>query len=223
MTILYEDNHLIAVVKPPNLLTQSDCTGDPNLLDQVKAYIKARDHKPGNVYVGMVHRLDRPVGGVLLFAKTSKAAARLCKLIAGDQAGREYLAVVGGQAQGQARLTNYLLKDTRINQVSAYDHPVEGAKEAVLDYRQLAQKNGLALLTVRLHTGRSHQIRVQLSHAGLPIYGDVKYGSGEKTGIALWCCRMTIIHPVKKVPMTFTSYPSYYPFSIFDEVKKSEA
>ena len=207
---VYEDNHIIVVVKPPNILTQGDNTGDISMLDMVKAYIKEKYNKPGNVYIGMVHRLDRPVGGLLVFARTSKAAARLSEDIRKNNIKRIYTAVVHGKTRKEETLTHYLVKDGRTNMVKAYDTPAEGGKKAVLDYRLLEYRDGKSRIEVTLHTGRPHQIRVQLAAVNHPIYGDMRYGKGEKGNIALFCNRLAIVHPVKKEWMEFeASFPFF--------------
>jgi 23S rRNA pseudouridine1911/1915/1917 synthase len=223
--VLYEDNHIVVIEKPVNLPVQEDQTGDRDVLSQLKEDVKQRYNKPGNVYIGMIHRLDRPVGGVMVFARTSKAASRLSDAVRRHAFDKEYLAVVRGQPVHKAgRLENYLLKDTDKNQVYVKKEGTPGAKQAVLEYRVQEQQKDLALLEVNLMTGRPHQIRVQLSHAGMPIYGDQKYGShvnqpGEQ--IALWSHRLTFVHPVKKEEMTFVSSPpAEFPWSQFYSLRE---
>lgn len=209
---VYEDNHIIVVVKPANVLTQGDITGDVCLLDMVKDYVKVKYNKPGNVYLGMVHRLDRPVGGLIVFARTSKAAARLTDDIKKDRIHREYTAVVHGETPPAGILTDYLLKDGKTNMVKAFDTQVEGSKKAVLDFETLEYNGGMSKIKIVLHTGRSHQIRVQMAAFGHPIYGDMRYGRGEKGNIALFCSRLDITHPTKKEVMSFTAVPVSFPF-----------
>src|SRR5699024_9200033 len=190
MKILYEDNHLLIVEKPVNIPVQADSSGDKDLLSMLKEDIKIRYNKPGNVYLALVHRLDRPVGGVMLFAKTSKAASRISNEIRKQAMERKYLAVVHGKpTKKSGKLSHFLYKDKEKNIV----HVVEGnhpkAKEAKLHYEVMAKSNGLSLLSVELYTGRPHQIRVQLAENGTPLYGDQKYGTHKtKPGeqIALW-------------------------------------
>lgn len=177
--ILYEDNHLLLVQKPVNVPVQGDHTGDDDLLSMLKRDLKVRYQKPGNVYLGLVHRLDRPVGGVMVFAKTSKAASRLSDAVRQRAIKRGYLAVVrGAPPQEQGVLEHYLVKDSRENKVYAVPPQHKNAKKAVLQYKTIARRKNLSLLYVELHTGRPHQIRVQLSSVGCPLYGDQKYGQG---------------------------------------------
>ena len=178
LRILYEDNHLIAVYKPAGMLVQGDHSGDPTLMDEVKYFIKQRDGKPGNVFLGMLHRLDRPVSGIVLFAKTSIGAARLSEQFREHTIEKIYHAlVIGEPKEKSARLVHYLKKDADKNVVYAYDRPVEGAREAVLEYEVIEGDKKCSLLKIRLETGRPHQIRAQLSAIGHPIVGDVKYGA----------------------------------------------
>jgi|SRR5690625_1130824 len=210
--ILFEDNHLLIVEKPVNIPVQEDRSGDLDLLTILKDDLKIRYQKPGNVYLGLVHRLDRPVGGVIVFAKTSKAASRLSDMIRRRVIKRTYLTVVHGvPRQKQGRLEDYLLKDSRKNIVTVESAKHPDAKQAILDYQVLESKEGFSLLTVQLHTGRSHQIRVQLATSGHPIYGDQKYGErvnqrGQQ--IALWSNSISFEHPVRKAPITVESVPS---------------
>ena len=200
--ILYEDNHLLLVQKPVNIPVQGDQSGDKDLLTHLKEDIKYRYQKPGNVYLGLVHRLDRPVGGAMVFAKTSKAASRLSDQVRRNAMERTYFAVVNGKpGQASNRLVDYLYKDRQKNKVSiVLEHHKEG-KKAVLDYSVIASKDGLSLVSVQLQTGRPHQIRVQLAGMGTPIWGDQKYGqqySQVGQQIALWAQSLTLEHPVKK-------------------------
>jgi len=178
LNILYEDNHLIAVVKPVGILVQSDITGDRCLMDDVKEYLKEKYQKPGNVFLGLLHRLDRPVSGVILFAKTSKGASRLSEQIRDHKLQKIYHALVMGvPPKKQATLINWLIKDEKKNFVTVYDREVPNSQRAELDY-ELDKKIGKnSLLKIILKTGRSHQIRSQLAHIGCPIVGDVKYGA----------------------------------------------
>lgn len=209
--VIFEDNHLLVVKKPVNIPTQKDDTNDSDMLTLLKEDIKKRYNKPGNVYVGLIHRLDRPVGGVMVFAKTSKAASRLSDQVRTRQFKKVYLAVVHGILdKEEGRLENYLLKDSRTNIVSVVEKETEGGKQAILEYKVLAVHNGFSLIKVNLHTGRPHQIRVQLSNTGHPLYGDQKYGQGlNKPGqqIALWSNKITIVHPVLKEEINFTCPP----------------
>ncbi|KGR79820.1 RluA family pseudouridine synthase [Ureibacillus manganicus] len=221
--ILFEDNHLLLVEKPVNIPVQEDSSRDLDLLTILKNDIKDRYQKPGNVYLGLVHRLDRPVGGAMVFAKTSKAASRLSDMIRRNIIERKYLAVVHGTPKKKSgQLVHYLLKDVRKNKVSvvAPNHPK--AKKAILDFEVLESKKGFSLLSVKLHTGRPHQIRVQLSSMGNPIFGDQKYGEHlNKPGqqIALWAHRIHLEHPVRKEPIEVKSLPpSKYPWDLWKVV-----
>jgi 23S rRNA pseudouridine1911/1915/1917 synthase len=209
--IIYEDNHIIVIEKPVNIPVQEDRTGDMDLLNAIKEDIKIRYNKPGNVYLGLVHRLDRPVGGVMIFAKTSKAASRLSDAVRRHAFDKEYVAVVRGKpVYPRSRLENFLVKDKKENQVYVTEEGVEGAKKAILEYELLASSGDLSLVSVHLLTGRPHQIRVQLANIGCPIFGDQKYGSSvNKPGqqIALWARQLGFQHPVKKEPVSFKSMP----------------
>lgn len=209
--ILYEDNHLLLVEKPVNIPVQADSSGDLDLLTLLKEDIKVRYQKPGNVYLGLVHRLDRPVGGAMVFAKTSKAASRLSDMIRRQTIERNYLTVVHGTPkQKKGELVHYLYKDKKKNKVFSVEPNHRESKKAILDYEVLASKDGLSLLSVNLHTGRSHQIRVQLATMGHPLFGDQKYGQHvNKVGqqIALWAYTLRLEHPVKKEPIEVRSIP----------------
>src|SRR5690625_704533 len=211
MPILYEDNHLLVVEKPVNIPVQEDKSRDQDLLTILKEDLKVRYNKPGNVYLGLVHRLDRPVGGVMVFAKTSKAASRLSDVIRRNKLDRKYLTVVRGTPQEkQARLEHFLHKDRRRNFVNVVDKHQKGAQKAILDYEVLDSREGLSLVSVTLHTGRSHQIRVQLSHIGHPIFGDQRYGRHiNKPGqqIALWAHCLAFPHTTTKEIHTYKAYP----------------
>lgn len=217
--IVYEDNHLLVAVKPPNQLTQGDETGDLALLDELKDYIRQKYQKPGAVYLGLVHRLDRPVGGLVAFARTSKAASRLSEQLRTHAMHRDYLAVVedDGALPGEGTLHDWLLRQDTAVRVAA-PH-TEGAQEARLHYRVLARQTGTALVCVTLETGRKHQIRVQLSHAGHPIVFDMRYGKGCKgQNIALWGAKLTLTHPTQKTAITFTSLPRGSAFAPYQAV-----
>src|SRR5690625_3068098 len=200
--ILYEDNHLIIVEKPVNMPVQADQSQDLDLLTYIKADIKGRYNKPGNVYVGLIHRLDRPVGGAIVFAKTSKAASRMADLLRKQEINRSYLAVVRGKViRRQGRLTDFVWKDRQKNEVYVVNKHKDGAKKAVLDYTLIENKQNLSLVKIQLQTGRSHQIRVQIKQLGHPLYGDQKYGQHvNKRGqqIALWSHTISFIHPVNR-------------------------
>ncbi len=209
--ILYEDNHLLVVEKPANLPVQADLSGDEDLLSMLKAYIRQRYEKPGEAYLGLVHRLDRPVGGVMVFAKTSKAAARLTEQFRSHEAKKRYAAIVIGEPKPCAALTDWLYKDERTFSSRVVPPGTDGAKEARLRYALLGRANGRALLDVELFTGRPHQIRVQLLNAGLPIVGDQRYEPGARAGeqIRLWAYALTLTHPTLREPMTFFCAPPW--------------
>jgi 23S rRNA pseudouridine1911/1915/1917 synthase len=217
--ILFEDNHILVVVKPMNMPTQEDESGDLDLLSWLKQDLKQRYNKLGNVFVGLVHRLDRPVGGVMVFAKTSKAASRLSDQVRTRKLTKIYHAVVHGNPPPSGRLTHFLLKDARTNTVRVTEPNVPGAKEAVLDYKVLANGSGLSLVEVELMTGRPHQIRVQLSTIGCPLYGDQRYGSKlNKPGqqIALWAVHLAFQHPTLQQPVQFDSKPpAVHPWTLW--------
>ena len=211
MEVIFEDNHIIVVKKQPNIPSQSDKTEDMDMLTIVKEYIKEKYKKPGNVYLGLVHRLDRPVGGVMIFAKTSKAASRLSEQVREKTFKKKYLAVVDGKKKKKkGTLEDYLYKDERNNISKVVNKDKKNAKFAKLDYEVLTynEVKNLSLVKVNLHTGRHHQIRVQLAHAGHSIFGDQKYGTrGQGKQIALWAYELTIKHPITKEEMTFKSLP----------------
>ena len=209
VSILYCDNHVLVAVKPPNLPSQADASGDIDMLTLMKQYVKEAYQKKGEAYLGLLHRLDRPVSGLMAFARTSKAAARLSEQLRAHAMRREYLAVVRGEAPERANLETLL--------------PREGGEpqRAALSYVRLAERDGLSLLHVKLETGRKHQIRLQLSGAGLPIWGDARYGD-EKPGepIALFGARLCFTHPTACEEMTFDAPPpDAYPWNRFEEIK----
>lgn len=206
--ILFEDNHCLAVLKPARVLTAGDETGDVSLLDLARDFLKQKYEKPGRVFLGLVHRLDRPVSGVVLFAKTSKAAARLSEEFRERRVEKIYQALVTGTvADRDGELVDWLIKDRTQNLVELAAPQAPGAKLARLRYRRLRAAGGHTLLEVRPETGRSHQIRVQLAAHGLPIVGDRKYGSerGLKGAIALHAATLTFEHPVRHEPVTVTA------------------
>jgi 23S rRNA pseudouridine1911/1915/1917 synthase len=218
--LIYEDNHLLVVEKPVNIPSQADESNDPDLLSILKSDLKYRYQKPGQVYLGLVHRLDRPVGGVMVFAKTSKAAARLSAQIRENIFKKSYLAILNGRLEHpQGTLRHFLLKDSYANKVSAVSGPQTGAKEAFLDYKVVSESEGLSLVHIDLQTGRSHQIRVQFAAVGHPLYGDQKYGvlySRPGQQIALWSTQIRCLHPTKNEPMIFEDFPpQVYPWNLF--------
>ena len=205
--VLYLDNHLLAVEKPPNMPTQADESRDEDLLSACKTYIAEKFQKPGEAYLGLVHRLDRPAGGVMVFARTSKAAARLTKAFAGHDLEKIYLAVAQGEVSEPGALKDFLVKgEDGMVRVAQAGEP--GAKEARLKYLPLKTLDNLTLLEVSLETGRPHQIRVQLANMGRPLWGDNRYGDGAPgQQLALWSHRLTLPHPTKPERVTFTSDP----------------
>lgn len=220
--ILFEDNHLLGIVKPVNIPVQEDATGDTDLLTLLKEDVKRRYNKPGNVFMGLVHRLDRPVGGAMIFAKTSKAASRLSESVRSRSFRKGYLTVVHGKLPAASgRLRDILLKNAKTNTVTVVREGTPGGKEALLDYTVLGFAEGLSLVKVDLLTGRSHQIRVQLAHAGCPLYGDQKYGAAvNKPGqqIALWSSLVGFPHPVTRQEVELISLPPrQYPWDLWPE------
>ena len=211
LDILYEDNHVIVVKKEPNIPSQADKTEDIDMLTIIKEYLKEKYNKPGNVYLGLVHRLDRPVGGVMVFAKTSKAASRLSNQVREKIFKKKYLAVVDGKFEtSNGILEDYLYKDERNNISKVVNKDKKNSKIAKLEYELLTfnQVNDLSLVKINLYTGRHHQIRVQLAHAGHSIFGDQKYGTrGKGKQIALWAYELTIQHPITKQKLTFKCLP----------------
>lgn len=206
--VLYLDNHLLVVEKPANLPTQADSSGDDDLLSILKRYVGEKFNKPGAVYLGLVHRLDRPVGGAMVFARTSKAASRLSETFRSHEQDRRYLAVVEGELREELTLEDHLLKDGRTGMVRVVPEGEPGAKRAKLISRPLAVKDGLTLTEVRLFTGRAHQIRVQHAHAGHPLWGDMRYGHGVPgRQIALWAYLLKLEHPTRHEELTFRSRP----------------
>ena len=205
MQVIYEDNHIIIVSKQSGEIVQGDKTGDTPLAETVKLYLKEKYHKPGDVFLGVVHRLDRPVGGLVMFARTSKALSRLNKMFAEGQVHKTYWAIVeSGNNRAEmapAELTHWLTRNEQQNKSYAYDHEVPRSKKAVLRCRTISRGDHYDLLEVQLLTGRHHQIRCQLSAVGCPIRGDLKYGarrSNPDGSISLLSRRMEFVHPVSK-------------------------
>ena len=215
--IVYEDNHLLVVVKPPNMPTQADASGDPDLHSTMKRYIAEKYQKPGAVYLGLVHRLDRPVGGLVVLARTSKAADRLSGQVREKTLARQYVAAVRGSAPEHAELRDWLLKDERTNTVRAVAAGTPGAKDAHLAWQKAGEADGLSLIRVKLFTGRSHQIRVQLASRGMPLLGDGKYGSRVKGCTpALWSCAVGFDHPETGQRVRFSALPpACFPWDCF--------
>lgn len=211
LKVIFEDNHLIVVEKPVNIPSQGDKTGDVDMLTIIKEYLKEKYNKPGNVYLGLVHRLDRPVGGVMVFAKTSKAAARLSEQVREKVFQKTYLVIVNGKMEKEkGTLEDYLLKNEKSNMSKVVKKGAKNSKFASLDYEVLKynEEIALSLLKIDLHTGRHHQIRVQLSSRNHSIYGDQKYGGrGHGKPIALWAYELKIQHPITKDEMIFKSNP----------------
>lgn len=207
LNILYEDNHIIVVVKPQNILSQADITQDIDMLTIIKKYIKEKYNKPGNVYLGLVHRLDRPVGGIMVFAKSSKAASRLQKSMKNGEFHKKYLAVVHGFLEKKiGEMTDYLTKKEDGTTIVTNK---EMGKLSKLKYNVIEENtsNNLSLVEIELITGRHHQIRVQFSKREHPLYGDQKYGKNDNKQICLWAYELEFIHPVKKEIMKFTFFP----------------
>ena len=216
--ILYEDNHIIVTVKPAGVLSQADGTDAPDMLTMLKAYIKEKYEKPGEVFLGLVHRLDRPTSGVMVFARTSKSATRLSESIKRGRFDKTYLCVIQGVLPGlQGSMTDWLVKDEAEVKSSVAQENTPGAKKAALSYRVISEANGFSLVEVKLLTGRHHQIRVQFAHRGYPLVGDHKYGNATgKTDLALFAASLSFPHPTTKETLVFTApLPNFYPFNLF--------
>ena len=205
--ILYEDNHILAISKPKGLLSQEDHTGAPDVLTLCKAYLKKKYDKPGNVFLGLLHRLDRPVSGVMVLAKTSKAASRVSEQIRKHKIKKRYLAIVQGEPGRQGVLTHYLIKNSQDNIVQSVSPETANSKKAELMYRTVATQTGFSLVEVLLITGRAHQIRVQFAETGHPLWGDHKYGEGRGKDIALHAYQYEITHPTLKKTLSIRSQP----------------
>ncbi len=217
INIIYEDNHLLVVEKPVNILVQKDDSNDLDFLTMLKDFIKKRDNKPFNVYLGLVHRLDRPVGGIMVFAKTSKCASRLSEQVRNRTFKKTYYAVVEGKLDSSGTFKDRLLKDEKNNIVKVDDK----GKEAILNYEVIDYKDNLSLVSINLETGRSHQIRVQFSSRNHPLYGDQKYNKSSKVGeqIALFSKKITFNHPITKETLTFSlELPNRKPWNLFKKV-----
>lgn len=218
INIIYEDNHLLVIEKPVNIPVQKDSSNDIDLVNILKKYRKENENKDGEAYIGLVHRLDRPVGGIMVFAKTSKAASRLSNEIRNNNMTKKYLAVVENKLPKKALLEDYLIKDKKENK--SYITTKEKGKYSALKYEVIGTKDNLNLVKIELITGRAHQIRVQFSSRGNPLVGDSKYGNNPNNiSIALFAYELTLIHPTTKEKLTFTlNKPNRYPFNIFKEV-----
>lgn len=207
--IVYEDNHLLIINKKVGQLVQGDKTGDESLLDSIKNFIKKRDNKPGNVFLGLVHRIDRPTSGLVIYAKTSKALSRLTQMVKNREIQKTYWAIVPKESiPDSQKLVHYLKKNEKNNKAIVFTKPTEGAKEAVLNYTVLKILENYQLLEIDLETGRHHQIRAQLSKIGIPIKGDLKYGaqhSNPDGGISLHARKLHFIHPVSKEEIEVTA------------------
>ena len=215
--ILFEDNHLLVVVKPVNMPVCEDSSGDLDLLSYLKSYLKEKYNKPGNVYLGLIHRLDRPVSGIMVFAKTSKCASRLSEQVRVGSLHKKYYAVVCGNLSGSGVFKDKLLKDSRTNMVTVDSR----GKDSSLEYNVLSNKCGYSLVDINLITGRSHQIRVQFSSRGYPLFGDQRYNKNASVGeqIALFSYSLSFYHPVSKELMEFKEdIPNRKPFNLFIDI-----
>ena len=219
--VIYEDNHLLVVEKPVNVLSQGDDTNDKDMVNLLKDYIKVKYNKPGNVFIGLVHRLDRPVGGIMVFAKTSKAASRLSEQVRNKSFKKIYRAVLNGNMRKDSdTLKDYLYKNKKTNMVSVVNKNHKDAKDAELSYETIAKNEKFSMVQVDLKTGRPHQIRVQFSSRKHPLFGDQRYGQDiNKKGdqIALWSYKIEITHPTTKEKMEFICEPpNKYPWNLFE-------
>jgi len=216
INIIYEDNHILVIEKPINILVQADDSNDIDLLTMLKKYLKEKYNKPGNVYLGLVHRLDRPVGGLMVFAKTSKASSRLSEQVRCRNLKKVYYAVVENNLSKKGTLKDYLVKDNKTN--NSYVTNEKLGKEAILNYEVLDSIDNFSLVKIDLVTGRSHQIRVQFSSRGNPLYGDFRYNKNVKDGsqIALFAKELSFTHPTTKEVLHFSiDLPNRYPYTLF--------
>ena len=206
LNILYEDNHIIVVVKPYNVLSQGDSTGDVSIMDMIKDYIKVKYHKPGNVYLGLVHRLDRPVGGIMVFARSSKAASRLCKAFNEHKITKKYLAIVKGKVDASGEFVDYTAKG---KDGKAYVTNEKERKKAILNYElvEYNKENDCSLVSVDLKTGRHHQIRIQFASRGHYLLGDQRYGVLDNKQISLFSYYLSFTHPVSNEVLEFKVFP----------------
>ena len=211
--ILYEDNQILVVIKPINILSQSDITGNEDMLTILKKYIKDKYKKPGNVYLGLVHRLDKPTGGIMVFARTSKSANRLSEQIKNKTFKKSYLAVIHNNIKDEDTFIDYLKKV----ETKSYITNKNDGKYAELSYQKLDynKKENLSLIKIDLKTGRNHQIRLQFSSRGYPLYGDNKYGNDKDKNLGLYAYELEFIHPTTKEKLIFENYPNYTPFTFF--------
>ena len=211
LTVLYEANQIIVVIKPQNVPTQSDDSKDVDMLSMVKAYVKEKYNKEGEAFIGLVHRLDRPTGGVMVFARNSKSAKRLTEQFQAHTTEKIYYAVTNGVVKYKKdTLINYLEKNEKENMVKVVPMGVSGAKKAELVYEELENNGKESLLKIQILTGRSHQIRVQMANIGFPLYGDGKYGKDKNKAtknLGLWAGKLSFIHPVTKEKMVFIAMP----------------
>lgn len=213
LNVIYEDNHIIVVEKPAGIPTQGDSSGDIDMYTLVGNYIREKYNKPGNVFVGIVHRLDRPVGGIMVFARTSKGASRLSEEIRNRSFKKTYMAMVNGcPREKKGTLRDYLLKDERKNKSFLVDDKTSGAKLAILEYEVLShnEENNTSIVKVDLHTGRHHQIRFQFANIGCPLVGDSKYGKEKGTSnVKLWAYKLEFKHPTRDEVMKFELQPKW--------------
>ncbi|MCR1850764.1 RluA family pseudouridine synthase [Paeniclostridium sordellii] len=221
INVIYEDNHLLVVEKPVNVLSQGDDTNDKDMVNLLKNYLKVKYSKPGNVFVGLVHRLDRPVGGIMVFAKTSKAASRLSEQVRNKSFKKTYRAVLNGNMKkDKDTLKDYLYKNKKTNMVSVVNKNHKDAKDAELSYETISKNEKFSMVQVDLKTGRPHQIRVQFSSRNHSLFGDQRYGQHiNKKGdqIALWSYKIEITHPTTKEKMEFIcNPPNNYPWNLFE-------
>jgi len=221
--IVFEDNHIMVVIKPQNVPTQEDKSGDLDMLNMLKKHRAEKENKKGEAFVGLVHRLDRVTGGVMVFAKTSKAASRLSEQMRDGEFAKKYVTVLAGcPKERRDTLEHYLLKNERTNKVEIVGAAVDGAKRAELSYNVKSISGDLSLAEVTLVTGRSHQIRVQMQNLGTPIWGDAKYGNGVGNGLALWAYELSFNHPTSGDRLKFVvNPPEIAPWTEFDFDRKS--
>ncbi len=210
LTVLYEDNQIVVVIKPQNVPSAPDESGDEDMLSRVKAFVKEKYHKEGEAFIGLVHRLDRPTGGIMVFARNSKSAKRLSEQFKTHDVEKVYYAITNGVVKIKSQtLVNYVKKDEKENKVKIVPMSESGAKKAELVYKLLEDNGKESLLEVKILTGRSHQIRLQLANIGFSLVGDVKYGkaTGKTCALGLWAGKLSFIHPTTKEKMTFLACP----------------